>query len=1160
MLRTKIIAVITFLILTGNLFAETYLVPQPYHTIQNAIDACADGDSVLVSDGWYTGDGNKNIDLCGKAITVLSENGPQSCIIDLQGEGRGFLLENDETRATVIDGFTITDGLMEYGTGFFLDEASPTIRNCVISDCNAYGDNARSAAIEISYCAPLIENCVMEFDSVFTTDNDIGGGAVFAQTSSPEFYNCTFSFNYAEGDGGAIRMDNCLAIMDNCIVKANSINGPSHLYGAGCFFDNTTVTIHNCIITGNYFDDHDSFAFGGGLYFRDSTPTITECEISENSIPLEDYYHGNGAGIHVYDSQAIIDKCLIRDNWIGANWCDGAGICFDHDETTALVTNCTFVNNILLGGANDGSAINIYDCSPVIKNCIIANNTGGEAVHFLIAQNAVLEYNTFYGNDSTAFGGAIPNNLGEILTVNANLDSCDRFSNIFLDPMFVDPAVNNYELQWGSPCIDAGDPESPFDPDGSLADLGAFYYHQNNPITVEGYCFLDGQTNHSGVLVEFQAVYGMAQTDTAYTDSSGYFSRNIFTGTYNVWYTYSEFMPDIHSMVSMGFSTTLNPVTLFTGQLLEGELSGILEAGTYGILDTIRVVEDSTLNVQPGVKFLFNQPVPFIIDGWLNAQGTEADSIIFTSNDLEDGWPGIWFDNEDLTAGSSLSYCTLERGKKTGTPPYDRGGVISCSAGHLFIDNCTIRSSQASYGGGIAAGRADSVSITDCVVIDNAAMASGGGIYCNDTDLLIEDCDITGNSSAESGGGIYLQGDGNMEIIGTAISECNSDYGGGCYSGYGSTPNFSFCDIVSNSAENSGGGVYLHTSDAEIYQSTIEGNHSGSYGGGIFSEGSVIQMDSCEFVNNDSQQGGGFFCMTESNAEISNSVFAENQTSVNGGAVYNAGTINLSRCLLANNRVAGAGGGIYSMNWMTLNNCDFYENSSIMQVSDIYVSGNITNFFTVISNSIFYNTSGDTIIRFLDSDFTNLQYCDFNENYPEMFSGSVPADIRLISNINTNGDSCDVYNNIFLDPMFVDPENGDFHLTENSPCIDAGDPQSPWDPDSTTADIGAYYFDQILEVEPPNAQFLILNYQLGEAYPNPFNSTVCFSYAVPSPGQIELALYDIMGRAVETLFDGYKTPGYYNLEYNPASLASGIYFLRMSAENFTKTQKVVYLK
>lgn len=86
------------------------------------------------------------------------------------------------------------------------------------------------------------------------------------------------------------------------------------------------------------------------------------------------------------------------------------------------------------------------------------------------------------------------------------------------------------------------------------------------------------------------------------------------------------------------------------------------------------------------------------------------------------------------------------------------------------------------------------------------------------------------------------------------------------------------------------------------------------------------------------------------------------------------------------------------------------------------------------------------------------------------------------------------------------------------------------------------------------------SYHLLSPFPNPFNSTVRISYAVPLAGQVELTLYDITGRTVAAVFDGWKTPGNHHISYSPDHLASGIYFLQMTAQNFTQTQKVVYLK
>ena len=98
----------------GNADADTIYVcwdgSGDYLTTQEGIDATADGDEVVVCDGTYTGDGNRDLDFHGKAITVRSANGPEDCIIDCQDDGRGFYFYSGETTASVVDGYTIQNG------------------------------------------------------------------------------------------------------------------------------------------------------------------------------------------------------------------------------------------------------------------------------------------------------------------------------------------------------------------------------------------------------------------------------------------------------------------------------------------------------------------------------------------------------------------------------------------------------------------------------------------------------------------------------------------------------------------------------------------------------------------------------------------------------------------------------------------------------------------------------------------------------------------------------------------------------------------------------------------------------------------------------------------------------------------------------------------
>jgi hypothetical protein len=107
-------------------------VPQHFPTIQEAIDATIDYDVVLVADGNYTGAGNTNLDLGGKPITVCSENGPNSCIIDCQGSGRAFYFHSRETPHSLVRGFTLTNGNAQYGGAmavrFTASRASPQLQ------------------------------------------------------------------------------------------------------------------------------------------------------------------------------------------------------------------------------------------------------------------------------------------------------------------------------------------------------------------------------------------------------------------------------------------------------------------------------------------------------------------------------------------------------------------------------------------------------------------------------------------------------------------------------------------------------------------------------------------------------------------------------------------------------------------------------------------------------------------------------------------------------------------------------------------------------------------------------------------------------------------------------------------------------------------------
>ncbi|MHC4623079.1 MAG: right-handed parallel beta-helix repeat-containing protein, partial [Planctomycetota bacterium] len=294
-------------------------VPDHYPTIQAAIDAAVDGDSVIVAEDVYTGSGNKNLDFRGKAITVRSTNPQDPCVvaatvIDCQNSGRGFYFHTGEDANSILSGFTITRGNVSHGGAVYCTAASPTIENCVIADNKAYGVlEAYGGGI---YCTsgsnPTVVNCTISdnqargADAVdFGSGRDAYGGGIYgSEDSLPEILNCTIIGNTAtgglgfggivpppprsgDGYGGGIcanaTIDNCI-ISNNAAVGGNTEDGVSQTFGGGIY---GIVTITNSIVTGNTAFGGSygeigpplSSACGGGIFARTNS-SIANCLIA----------------------------------------------------------------------------------------------------------------------------------------------------------------------------------------------------------------------------------------------------------------------------------------------------------------------------------------------------------------------------------------------------------------------------------------------------------------------------------------------------------------------------------------------------------------------------------------------------------------------------------------------------------------------------------------------------------------------------------------------------------------------------------------------------------------------------------------------------------------------------------------------------------------
>ena len=92
-------------------------------------------------------------------------------------------------------------------------------------------------------------------------------------------------------------------------------------------------------------------------------------------------------------------------------------------------------------------------------------------------------------------------------------------------------------------------------------------------------------------------------------------------------------------------------------------------------------------------------------------------------------------------------------------------------------------------------------------------------------------------------------------------------------------------------------------------------------------------------------------------------------------------------------------------------------------------------------------------------------------------------------------------------------------------------------------------------IAPVPAEFF-----LSDSYPNPFNAVSLLKYGIPEDAFVQIDLYDVLGRRVETLVSEDQEAGYHQVTFRADEYSSGMYFYKMSAGNFSETKKMTLIK
>ena len=469
------------------------------------------------------------------------------------------------------------------------------------------------------------------------------------------------------------------------------------------------------------------------------------------------------------------------------------------------------------------------------------------------------------------------------------------------------------------------------------------------------------------------------------------------------------------------------------------------------------------------------------------------------------------------------------------------GSVVTFESGEdsiAVIAGFTIQNGYRATEGGAGIRCYHSSNPTVCfnMITDNCSNYSGGGIACGyNSNPIIRNNNISGNTAANYGGGITCFSSSNPLIEDNLIdgnivfARTDIGTGGGIFcSGY-SSPRIKN-NIISNnlieSGQNGGwgGGIECHNHcDARITGNIISGNKSLSVlgvglGGGIYSYISNPTIENNTIIGNEADSGGAGIVCNASGPTIAYNLIIDN---ISHGWCGGVGCVNACTPEFTNNtfhgNIANRGAGLVSAfgaSPVLINNI-FWADSALIEADEIYLVG---------STPV-------------------ITYCNIQGGWA--------------------GEG-----NIDADPLFVDSDNGDFHLrwdsfpeedSTKSPCIDAGCPDSPSEPDSTRCDIGAFYFDQTL-VGIRDIPLLPKSIQLSQNHPNPFNASTVIKYELPHQSQVMIDIYDILGRRVAILYDGLQLAGHHQVIWDASDFSSGVYFYKLQAGDFNETQKMILLK